>query len=170
MTAVPIITQSDPGHENNGVANAHTVIRQMLDPSLAGTMQHRFAKGHNNILSEIKWSVFRRDFSPGFENILEEGIQKGWYDVDDTIEKYVSSTSVIMLLTTTVHSLLFRWLAFPWLQAEINEWVHFKNRTAPRADKNKVLPCGIPSLIRAKPHQYGGLDFKVSVRLPTMLC
>ena len=86
-----IITQSDPGHENNGVANAQTVIHQTLDPSLAGTMQHCFTKGHNNILSDIKWSVFRRDFSPGFENILEEGVQKGWYDVDNTIEKYVLS-------------------------------------------------------------------------------
>jgi hypothetical protein len=94
MTAVPIITQSDPGHENNGVANAQTVIRQTLDASLAGTMQHRFAKGHNNILSEIKWSVFRRDFSPGFENILEEGILKGWYDVNDTIEMYFFFISV----------------------------------------------------------------------------
>jgi hypothetical protein len=88
VTAVPIITQSDPGHENNGVANTQTVIRHTLDPSLAGTMQHRFASGHNNILSEIKWSVFRRDFSPGFENILEEGVREGWYDVDDFLEKY----------------------------------------------------------------------------------
>jgi hypothetical protein len=95
MTAVPIITQSDPGHENNGIANAHTVIRHTLDPTLMGTMQHRFAKGHNNILSEIKWSVFRRDFSPGFENILEEGVHKGWYDVDDVLEKYISINSII---------------------------------------------------------------------------
>lgn len=86
-TGIPIITQSDPGTENYGVANAHTVIRQRLDPSLAGTLQHRFAKGHNNILSEIKWSVFRRDFSPGFEDLLEQGVQCGWYDVDNVLEK-----------------------------------------------------------------------------------
>jgi len=144
--AVPVLTQSDPGHENHGVANSQTTIRHSLDPSLAGTMQHRFANGHNNILSEIKWSVFRRDFSPGFENILEEGVREGWYDVDDILE-----------------NLLFRWLAFPWLQAEIDEWVRFKNETAPRADRNKVLPHGIPALIRAKPEHYGGLDFKIPV-------
>jgi hypothetical protein len=84
---VPIITQSDPGTENYGVANAHTVIRHRLDPALANTLQHRFTTGHNNILSEIKWSVFRRDFSPGFEDILEQGVQNGWYDVNDTLEK-----------------------------------------------------------------------------------
>jgi hypothetical protein len=63
IIGIPIITQSDPGTENYGVANAHTVIRQCLNPSLTGTLQHHFAKGHNNILSEIKWSVFRHDFS-----------------------------------------------------------------------------------------------------------
>ena len=87
MTGIPIITQSDPGTENYGVANAHTVMHHCLDPSLAGTLQHRFAPGHNNILSEIKWSVFCCDFSPGFEDILEQGVQSGWYDVNDALEK-----------------------------------------------------------------------------------
>ena len=68
MVGIPIITQSDPGTENNGVANAHTMIRHRLDPNLANTLQHRFTTGHNNILSEIKWSVFRQDFSPRFED------------------------------------------------------------------------------------------------------
>jgi hypothetical protein len=57
--------------------------------------------------------------------------------------------------------MVFRWLAFPWLQAEIDDWVRFKNETSPRKDKNKILPHGIPALIRAKPQHYGGLDFKV---------
>ena len=86
-TGIPIITQSDPGTENYGVANAQTVMRHRLDPGLANTLQHRFARGHNNILSEIKWSVFRRDFSPGFEDILEQGVQRGWYDVNDALER-----------------------------------------------------------------------------------
>ena len=87
MIGIPVITQSDPGTENYGVANVHTVMRHRLDPNLEGTLQHRFAKGHNNILSEIKWSVFRRDFSPGFEDILEQGVQSGWYDVNDALER-----------------------------------------------------------------------------------
>jgi hypothetical protein len=86
-SGVPIITQSDPGTENYGVANTHTTIRHRLDPNLVGTLQHRFADGHNNILSEIKWSVFRRDFSPGFEDILELGVNNGWYDANDNLEK-----------------------------------------------------------------------------------
>jgi len=89
MQAIPVITQSDPGSENNGVANAHTVLRHRLDPTLTHTLQHRFATNHNNILSEIKWSVFRRDFSPGFEDILEAGVRNGWYDVNDVLEKWV---------------------------------------------------------------------------------
>ena len=157
-----MITQSDPGSENNGVANVQTLIRHRLDPSLADTLQHRFAKGHNDILSEIKWSVFRRDFSPGFENILEEDVHNGWYDVDDVLDKYVMCLED-MCDTNAVNccSLVFRWLAIPWLQAEIDEWVRIKNRGAPRAVKHKVLPHGIPALIRGKPHHFNALDFKV---------
>lgn len=87
IVGIPIITQSDPGTENNAIANIQTLMRHRLDPTLADTLQHRFAKGHNNILSEIKWSVFRRDFSPGFEDILQEGVHNGWYDVHDVLEK-----------------------------------------------------------------------------------
>ena len=87
IIGIPIITQSDPGSENYGVANAHTVIQHCLDPSLANTLQHHFASGHNKILSEIKWSVFHHDFSPGFEDVLEHGMQRGWYNVNDTLEK-----------------------------------------------------------------------------------
>jgi hypothetical protein len=87
MIGIPVITQSDPGTENYGVANAQTVMRHRLDPSLANTLQHCFASGHNNILSEIKWLVFRHDFSLGFEDMLEHGVQNGWYDVNNTLEK-----------------------------------------------------------------------------------
>jgi hypothetical protein len=86
-TGISIITQSDPGTENYGVANAHTVMQHRLDPSLTNTLQHCFSLGHNNILSEIKWSVFHHDFLPGFEDILEQGVQSGWYDMNDALEK-----------------------------------------------------------------------------------
>jgi hypothetical protein len=62
------------------------VIRHQLDPNLANTLQHHFCSGHNNILFEIKWSVFRKDFSPGFEDILELGVNNRWYDINDTLE------------------------------------------------------------------------------------
>ena len=48
------LTQIDPGTENYGVANAHTVMCHCLDPSLTGTLQHHFTLGHNNILLERK--------------------------------------------------------------------------------------------------------------------
>ena len=51
------------------------------------TLQHCFVKGHNNILSKIKWSVFCCDFSLGFEDMLELGVQNSWYDVNNTLEK-----------------------------------------------------------------------------------
>ncbi|KAF8522943.1 hypothetical protein BU17DRAFT_86522 [Hysterangium stoloniferum] len=143
---VPIITQSDRGTENYGVANAHTSIRHRLDPNLLGTLQHRFATGHNNILSEIKWSIFRRDFSPGFEDILEYGVNSGWYDVNDVLE-----------------NLLFRWIAIPWLQTEVDRWVSLKNKSAPRASRHKLLPHGIPALIRANPSHFSAIDFKIPV-------
>jgi len=95
---VPVITQSDPGHENYGVTNAQTVIRHRLDPTLAGTMQHRFAQGHNNILSEIKWSVFRRDFLRVSKTYLKKASRK------DGIEwmTFSKSTSHIVFRPTLV--------------------------------------------------------------------
>jgi hypothetical protein len=59
------------------------------------------------------------------------------------------------------HSLVFRWLAIPWIQAELDSWVIQRNQTAPRHDKNKILPHGIPELIRLHPERYGYLDFRV---------
>ena len=85
IVGILIITQSDPGTENNGVANAHIMIWQCLDPNLANTLQHHFTTGHNKILSEIKWSVFCQDFSPDFKDM------NGWYDVNNTLEKWVQS-------------------------------------------------------------------------------
>ena len=60
-------------------------------------------------------------------------------------------------------SLIFQWLAIPWLQSELDGWIALRNRTAPQSDKRKVLPHGIPEMIRQKPENYNVLDFKVSV-------
>ncbi|KAJ7827354.1 hypothetical protein B0H14DRAFT_2595352 [Mycena olivaceomarginata] len=104
---IPLITQSDLGSENNGIANCHTATRQRLDPSLAGTRQHRWmSKRTMNIKPEATWSQMRRQFTPGFENILDAGVARGLYDINNPLEK-----------------LVFRWLAIPWLQAELDAWV-----------------------------------------------
>ena len=47
------------------------------------------------------------------------------------------------------------------MQAETNIWVRSQNSNAPRADRHKILPHGIPSMIRSKPHEWDALDFKV---------
>ncbi|KAJ7718872.1 hypothetical protein DFH07DRAFT_872378 [Mycena maculata] len=144
---IPLITQSDPGGENYGIANCHTVARQRLDPTLEGTMQHRWMnKKAMNVKPEATWSQLRRRFTPGFESILEFGVSQGLYDISKPLEK-----------------LVFRWLAIPWLQAELDAWRARYNSTPRRQDKNKILPQGIPDLIVAKPHLYGTEDYKVIV-------
>ena len=60
--------------------------------------------------------------------------------------------------------LIFRWLAIPWLQAELDAWMRRYNSSPRRADKHKILPHGIPDIIHMKPHLYGSKDFKASER------
>ena len=66
-------------------------------------------------------------------------------------------------ISSLLSSLVFHWLAIPWLQSELDKWVIVRNRTLPRANTKKVLPHGIPELMREKPEQFGALDFKVIV-------
>jgi hypothetical protein len=42
---------------------------------------------NKNIKSEINWLVFHQDFMPGFETIFNEGVNNGWYNVDDPLEQ-----------------------------------------------------------------------------------
>ncbi|KAG1838531.1 hypothetical protein DFJ58DRAFT_733787 [Suillus subalutaceus] len=163
--AVPLITQSDPGSENFSVANAQTMMCHRLDPNLNGTLQHRWMEKHQNIKPEILWSVLCKDLAPGFENILEEGVVKGLYDIHNTLQKYITWCFLHpqMLINNLPFSYIFRWLAIPWLQAELDAWVHFRNYNPPRRDKHKILPHGIPAIICAKPHKFDSLDFKVPI-------
>ncbi|KAK6985245.1 hypothetical protein R3P38DRAFT_3450785 [Favolaschia claudopus] len=77
---MPLISQSDPGNENLGVANGHTLLRHLHDSALIGTLQHRWMNEKKNIPPEISWSQLRRRFTPGFEDILDVGVNNGWYD------------------------------------------------------------------------------------------
>jgi hypothetical protein len=58
-------------------------------------------------------------------------------------------------------SLVFRWIAIPWLQIEIEKWVQSHNSSKRRANRNKLLPDGIPDLIHAKPERFGAKNFQV---------
>ncbi|KAF9532557.1 hypothetical protein CPB83DRAFT_867411 [Crepidotus variabilis] len=143
---IPLVTQSNLGSENYGIANGHTTLRHLHDPSLVGTIQHRWMKHKKNVKPEVTWSQLRRRFSPGFKNILEEGVTKGWYDINRPIDK-----------------LVFRWIFIPWLQAELNAYVARVNTSRKRADRNKVLPHGRPNDIHFNPGRFGCLDFKITV-------
>ncbi|KAI6105965.1 hypothetical protein EDD16DRAFT_1730184 [Pisolithus croceorrhizus] len=73
---IPLITQSDPGSENFGIANAQTMLHQWHDPALEGTLQHRF------------------------KSLLDEGVNQGWYDVDNTLQLSVTQYDLLMDLHT----------------------------------------------------------------------
>ncbi|KAG1896356.1 uncharacterized protein F5891DRAFT_1130312 [Suillus fuscotomentosus] len=143
---MPLITQSDLGTENYGIANAQTLLRQRYDPTLQGTLQHRWMRTKKNVMPEITWSQLRRRFTPGFETLLDEGVIEGWYDSGNTL-----------------HMMVFRWVFIPWLQQELNAYRDRVNNTAKRRDRNKILPHGVPNLIYDSPEDFGALDFKVSI-------
>lgn len=88
LIGVPLVTQSDRGRENNGIANMHTTLRHRLDPSLCDTLQHRWCIDKSNIKAEALWSQLRRYFTPGFESTLDYGLINGLYDPNDPLEKY----------------------------------------------------------------------------------
>lgn len=66
------------------------MLRQWLDPSLAGTLQHRYMREKKNIMPEIAWSQFRRRKAPGLENILDDGVNSGLYDPGNPLDMYVT--------------------------------------------------------------------------------
>ncbi|KAJ7089167.1 hypothetical protein B0H15DRAFT_780321 [Mycena belliarum] len=78
--------------------------------------------------------------------------------------RLIGGTQFTFLLdSNTLCRLVFRWLAIPWLQRELDAWVQRYNGTARRSDKHKILPQGIPDLIASKPEQFGTKDYKVLV-------
>ena len=84
--------QSDPGTENFSIANAQTMLRQWHDEGLVGTLQHRWMRLKKNVMPEIAWSQLRRRFTPGFESILDRGVVEGWYDSNNTLQRYFPVT------------------------------------------------------------------------------
>jgi hypothetical protein len=76
----PLITHSNQGTENFNVAHAQTHIRHALDPTLAGTIQHHWGHGQLNVKCGQMWTRFRRTWVPGFEQLLEKGVNNQWYD------------------------------------------------------------------------------------------
>ncbi|KAF9541946.1 hypothetical protein CPC08DRAFT_650399 [Agrocybe pediades] len=145
--AIPLVTQSDPGSENYGIANAHTFLRHHYDKSLVGTIQHRWMRHKKNVKPEITWSQLRRRFTPGFENLLQQGVTREIYDMSRPLDV-----------------LVFRWLFIPFLQYELDAYAERVNYSRKRSDPNKILPHGIPMDIHSSPKRFGCLDFKVRLK------
>ncbi|KAG1874467.1 hypothetical protein F4604DRAFT_1680990 [Suillus subluteus] len=143
---MPMVTQIDPGSENYGIANAHTMLRQCHNKALHGTLQHRWMRTKKNVMPEIAWSQLRRRFTPGFENLLDHGVNSGWYDSNNTLQV-----------------MIFHWVFIPWLQQELDAYQDRINNTAKRRDRNKILPHGVPNLIYHSAEDFGALDFKIQI-------
>ncbi|KAG6908222.1 hypothetical protein DXG01_005694 [Tephrocybe rancida] len=142
---MPLVSQSDPGSENFGIANGHTLLRHWHDPSLTGTLQHWWMREKKNIKPEISWSQMRCRFTPGFKDLLDFGVNQGWYSPENYLE-----------------AMVFRWVFIPLLQRELDAYRDRINNSKKRADKNKVLPHGAPNDIYTNPENFGVLDFKAS--------
>ncbi|THU94651.1 hypothetical protein K435DRAFT_899425 [Dendrothele bispora CBS 962.96] len=147
---IPLVTQSDPGPENFCIAKGHSFIRQSLDSQLQGTLQHRYMKEKNNLPPEIAWSGLRRDCVPGLEDILANPHVD--YSCDNPPQYNV-----------------FKWVAIPWFQSELDAYAKLHNSTKRRAQCNKILPHGPPDDIEEHPHRYNALDFKVSMNCTSIL-
>ncbi|KAJ7205465.1 hypothetical protein GGX14DRAFT_312060, partial [Mycena pura] len=61
--------------------------------------------------------------------------------------------------------LTFRWVFIPWLQCELDAYRKRVNNTAKCADRNKILPHGVPNDMFLHPADHGILDFKIPVNL-----
>ncbi|KAG2087441.1 hypothetical protein BD769DRAFT_1656149 [Suillus cothurnatus] len=143
---MPMVTQSDPGSENFGIANAHTMLRQWHDPALHGTLQHRWMQNKKNVMPEITWSQLHHRFTPGFESLLDHGVNTSWYDTNNTIQV-----------------LVFCWVFIPWLQWELDAYQDHINNSLKQRDCNKILPHGVPNIIYEAAKDFGTLDFKIKL-------
>ncbi|KAF8590916.1 hypothetical protein K439DRAFT_1611571 [Ramaria rubella] len=176
LGAMPLVTQSDPRSENYGVANGHTTLRHMFDPSFQGTRQHCWMRKHNTVgcenttpldaKTQHRW--MRKHNTVGCENttMLNQKFHGLNYDADLPLVSKICLMMVFMRggMILMIHwILLFRWLFIPWLQVELDTWKDSHNTAPKRADKNKILPHGRPQLIFKAPHMYDSLDFKVGI-------
>ncbi|EGN95811.1 hypothetical protein SERLA73DRAFT_155093 [Serpula lacrymans var. lacrymans S7.3] len=151
LDGMPLVTQSDPGSENNGIANGHTLLRHLQDPSLEHTLQHKFKGLHRNIKPEIFWNQLRRQWSPGFEHPLNYGLNEGLYNPDDPLQW-----------------LTFHYIFIPWLQDKLDLFVNRFNHTLSWHNRNKILPHERPANIFEQPEHFQSQDFAVKVHLPSL--
>lgn len=85
-TGMPMLTQSDPGTENFGIANVQSTLCQMLDSSLSGTMQHIRLRKHGNIKPEVFWAGYQKQLATGLEPFISIRLEEGFFNPDTHIE------------------------------------------------------------------------------------
>jgi hypothetical protein len=66
--------------------------------------------------------------------------------------------------------LVFCFVFIPWLQKELDAYRDRVNNTTKRADRNKVLPHGVPNDMFKNPGDFGVLDFKVHSDIYKYIC
>ncbi|KAI6156702.1 hypothetical protein BKA82DRAFT_4009262 [Pisolithus tinctorius] len=101
---------------------------------------------HTGIEPFLGWILWMKKLLWSLDTLLNEGLDEGWYDPNNTLQLMV-----------------FHWLFIPWLQRELDQYRDQVNNSHKCQDKNKVLPHGIPKLIHTCAEDYGVLDFKVMV-------
>jgi hypothetical protein len=52
-------------------------------------------RSKNNVKPEAGWSQMRRQFTPGFEDILDHGLNNGIYNPDIAIERFGFVISIV---------------------------------------------------------------------------
>ncbi|KAG2029242.1 hypothetical protein BDR03DRAFT_1018676 [Suillus americanus] len=120
---MPMVTQSNPGSENYGIANAHTILHQWHNPALQGSLQHCWMRMKKNVMLEVTWSQMQHCFTPGFETLLNHGVTSSWYDTNNTLQL-----------------VCFCWVFIPWLQRELDAYQDRVNNIQKQQDQNKILP------------------------------
>ncbi|KAI5997616.1 hypothetical protein F5J12DRAFT_725221 [Pisolithus orientalis] len=145
---IPLVTQSDPGSENFGIANAQTMLHQWHDPALEGTLQHQWMCSRKNIKPEIMWSQLCHHFTPGFESLLDNGVHQGC-----VLPTFMNPEH--KLIFVLLFSMIFQWIFIPWLQEELDSYCDHVNHTAKWHDHNKILPHRVAELIFDSPQDYG---------------
>ncbi|EGO00533.1 hypothetical protein SERLA73DRAFT_151288 [Serpula lacrymans var. lacrymans S7.3] len=65
--------------------------------------QHAFKGLHRNIKPEIFWSQLQKRWSPGFEILMDEGLNNGLYNPNNALER---ASLIILLIASTQHALV----------------------------------------------------------------
>lgn len=78
-----------------------------------------------------------------------------------SIGLFLSLICILLLMLCGMYSMIFRWLAIPWIQKELDSWRNKFNSTKRRNSRHKILPQEIPDLVHHKPGHYGHKNFMV---------